>query len=304
MLPIVLATVPIFLVIFLGAGLKTWRLLPEGFWAPAERLVYTVLLPALLISTLASADLSGLDAGAMAGAIAAALLIMTGVLLGLRPALAKSGPAFASLFQGATRMNTYIGLSVAFAVHDTGGLAAAAVAVAVIVPLGNLLGVAMLARFGSGGTPSFAAGAGLILRNPLIAACLIGIVMNVSGIGLPPVVGPLLDILARGALPLALLAVGAGLDLRAARAGGRSLAAATGLKLLVLPGITAAGCWLLGVSPIATFVAVLFNGSPTSAASYILARQLGGDAPLMAGIITVQTACAMVTLPIVLTLLG
>lgn len=304
MLPIVLATAPIFLVIFLGAGLKTWRLLPEGFWAPAERLVYTVLLPALLISTLASADLSGLDVGAMAGAIAAALLIMTGILLGLRPALAKSGPAFASLFQGATRMNTYIGLSVAFAVHDTSGLAAAAVAVAVIVPLGNLLGVAMLARFGSGGAPSFAAAAGLILRNPLIAACLIGIVMNVSGIGLPPVVGPLLDILARGALPLALLAVGAGLDLRAARAGGRSLAAATGLKLLVLPGITAAGCWLLGVSPIATFVAVLFNGAPTSAASYILARQLGGDAPLMAGIITVQTACAMVTLPLVLTLLG
>lgn len=304
MLPIVLATVPIFLVIFLGAGLKTWRLLPEGFWAPAERLVYTVLLPALLISTLASADLRGLDVGAMAGVIAAALLIMTGILLGLRPALAKSGPAFASLFQGATRMNTYIGLSVAFAVHDTSGLAAAAVAVAVIVPLGNLLGVAMLARFGSGGSPSFAAAAGLILRNPLIAACLIGIVMNVSGIGLPPVVGPLLDILARGALPLALLAVGAGLDLRAARAGGRALAAATGLKLLVLPGITAAGCWLLGVSPIAAFVAVLFNGSPTSAASYILARQLGGDAPLMAGIITVQTALAMVTLPLVLTLFG
>ena len=300
MLPIVLATVPIFLVIFLGAGLKTWRLLPEAFWTPAERLVYTVLLPALLISTLASADLSGLDVGAMAGVIAAALLIMTGILLGLRPALAKSGPAFASLFQGATRMNTYIGLSVAFAVHNTSGLAAAAVAVAVIVPLGNLLGVAMLARFGSSGTPSFAAAAGLILRNPLIAACLIGIVMNVSGIGLPLVIGPLLDILARGAL----LAVGAGLDLRAARAGGRSLAAATGLKLLVLPGITAAGCWLLGVSPIAAFVAVLFNGSPTSAASYILVRQLGGDAPLMAGIITVQTALAMVTLPLVLTLFG
>ena len=51
-------------------------------------------------------------------------------------------------------------------------------------------------------------------------------------------------------------------------------------------------------------MAVLFNGSPTSAASYILVRQLGGDAPLMAGIITVQTALAMVTLPLVLTLLG
>lgn len=187
--------------------------------------------------------------------------------------------------------------------HGRLGLGAAAVAVAVIVPMGNLLGVAMLARFGSGGAPSFAAAAGLILRNPLIAACLIGIVMNVSGIGLPPVIGPFLDILARGALPLALLAVGAGLDLGAARAGGRSVIAAVGLKLLVLPGITAVGCWALDVSPIAAFVAVLFNGSPTSAASYILVRQLGGDAPLMAGIITVQTALAMITLPVLLTIL-
>ena len=138
----------------------------------------------------------------------------------------------------------------------------------------------------------------------MIAACLIGIALNVSGIGLPPVIGPFLEILARGALPLALLAVGAGLDLGAARAGGRSLAAAVGLKLLVLPGITAAGCWALGVSPVAAFVAVLFNGSPASPASYVLARQLGGDAPLMAGIITVQTACAMVTLPLMLTFLG
>jgi predicted permease len=47
----------------------------------------------------------------------------------------------------------------------------------------------------------------------------------------------------------------------------------------------------------------VFNGSPTSAASYILARQLGGDAPLMAGIITVQTALAMITLPVLLTIL-
>ena len=54
----------------------------------------------------------------------------------------------------------------------------------------------------------------------------------------------------------------------------------------------------------AAFVAILFNGLPTSPVSYVLARQMGGDAKLMAGIITVQTALAIATLPVVLGLLA
>lgn len=230
MLPIILAIVPIFLVIFLGAALKAGHFLPEEFWQPAEQLIYWILLPALMIATLASADLRELDVGPMAGVIAGALLIMTAILLLLRPMITTDGPAFTSVFQGATRMNTYIGLSVAFAVHGVSGLAAAAVAVAVIVTLSNLLSIAVLARFGAGGQPTLAAAA-TVARNPLIVACLIGIGLNISGLGLPPVIGPLLNILGRGALPLALLAVGAGLHLGAARAGGKSLAAAVVLKL-------------------------------------------------------------------------
>ena len=37
---------------------------------------------------------------------------------------------------------------------------------------------------------------------------------------------------------------------------------------------------------------------PTASSAYTLARQLGGDAPLMAAIVTVQTAIAFVTLPL------
>jgi predicted permease len=39
---------------------------------------------------------------------------------------------------------------------------------------------------------------------------------------------------------------------------------------------------------------------PTAAASYILARQMGGDAPLMAEIATLQTVLAMLTMPLIL----
>ncbi len=41
---------------------------------------------------------------------------------------------------------------------------------------------------------------------------------------------------------------------------------------------------------------------PSAAGAYNLARQMGGDAPAMAAIVTIQTAIAFVTLPLTLTL--
>ena len=112
----------------------------------------------------------------------------------------------------------------------------------------------------------------------------------------------MLEILGRAALPIGLLAVGGGLDFAAVRANAGTVGAATGLKLLVMPAMTAATLWAFGVEGMTAAVALLFNASPTASSSYILARQLGGDARLMAGIFTLQTAASMVTLPVVLTL--
>jgi predicted permease len=299
-LPIVLAIAPVFLLIFLGYAIRARRLLADGFWEPAERLIYFVLFPALLVATLASAEFAELDIAPMAGALVAAIAAMGAVLLLTRPLLRLSGPAFTSVFQGVVRQNTYIGLAVAFAVFADRGLAAAAVAVAVIVPLVNLLSVTMLARYGDGGQTGRLGATRQVARNPLIIACAIGILLNITGIGLPPVIGPLLQILGRAALPLGLMAVGAGLDLTAARAAGPLVAVAAGLRLIALPAATALACQVLDVGPVAAFVAILFNATPASPSSYILARLLGGDARLMSGIVTVQTALSLITLPLVL----
>jgi hypothetical protein len=39
---------------------------------------------------------------------------------------------------------------------------------------------------------------------------------------------------------------------------------------------------------------------PTASSAYILARQLGGDAPMMAAIITGQTLLSAITIPLML----
>ena len=55
----------------------------------------------------------------------------------------------------------------------------------------------------------------------------------------------------------------------------------------------------LGLTGPAALAVILLNALPTAGAAYILARQLGGDAPLMAGITATQTVLAAFAIPLV-----
>ncbi len=308
MLTILFVTRPIFALIFLGAGLRRFGAFGEDFWRGAERLVYYVLFPPLLFISLASANFAALAAGELALAMVAGAGTLMLALVLLRPVLGVEGPAFTSLAQGALRQNTYIGFSAAVALFGAEGLAAAAIWVAAVTPIVNVYCIAVLARHGSGAGSGPGAGLGAVaravLKNPLILASTAGAAVNLAGLTLPPVVDEVLAILARGALPLGLLAVGAGLDFAAVRRGGRALPLAVVLKLAVLPLFVFAALQAFALSGLGATVALLIAGLPTAPSSYILARQLGGDARLLAAMIAVQTALSMVTLPLVLTLLA
>jgi malonate transporter len=51
-------------------------------------------------------------------------------------------------------------------------------------------------------------------------------------------------------------------------------------------------------------IALLFQAMPTTLSAYIMARQLGGDAPLRAGITAAQTVLAALVIPIVFVIFG
>lgn len=291
---------PVFLLLAVGWALRRVAFVGDAFWQPAERLTYFLLFPALIGAKLAQAELAGAPWLGMAVAIAASIGLLSAALLALRPMLGIEGPRFTSLLQGSIRMNTYVGLSIAGGLGDVNAAAYAAVAIAVIVPLVNLVCVVALARYGASPAASKQAILRAIAGNPLIVASLVGALLNVSGFGLPPVLGPTAEALGRAALPMGLLAVGASLDLPALRRAGVTEALISAGKLLVLPAITAVLLRTLGVTGSAATVAVLFTALPTAPSSYLLARQLGGDAASMTSLITVQTVAAAVTLPFVL----
>ncbi|HEV7371379.1 AEC family transporter [Arenibaculum sp.] len=299
------ALAPIFLLILLGFAARRCGFLPDAFWAPAERLTYYVLFPALIVDSLARADLAGLAFGPVAAALTGPILAAAALLAVLRRRFGLDGPAFTSVLQGAIRPNTYVGIAAARALFGAPGLATLAVGLATVVPLVNVLSVVALQRHGDARV-----GRGLsgvlpgIVRNPIILAVAAGGAANLAGAGALPVVAPTLRILGEASLTLGLLAVGAGLVPSSVGASGRDILLAGGLKLAAVPLATALAGRLLGLDGMTLAVAVLFNALPASASSYILARQMGGDHRLMAGIITGQTVAAALTLPLALALLA
>jgi hypothetical protein len=296
------ALAPVFILIGLGWLLRARGFPGAAFWPAAERLVYFVLFPALLFLTTAAADLGELDLLPMAAALIAAIAAMATLTVGLRPLLRIGDAGFTSVFQGAIRCNTYVALAAGSALFGPIGLTVMGVVVFVAVTAVNLLSVAALIHYGrrsAGGRDVVAS----IARNPLILACLFGFGGNAAGIELPAVAYDTLDILARASLTLGLLCVGAGLEL--AHLGRARLAAVVtaALKLLVMPAATALACRMFGIDGLSAAAAVLFTACPISASSYVLARQLGGDATLLAGLITITTIAAVATMPLVLALL-
>ncbi len=304
MSPTVAALAPVFALIALGFLLKTFVFRSDAFWEPVEKLTYYVLFPALLVVSMAQARVSGSVIVPTACILAAAMLAIFAFLAAVRPALRMDGAAFSSVVQGSVRFNTYVGLAAAAALYGRPGTTLLAIVLALMIPISNILSVVALTRHAGAGAPSLRGTLIELAINPLIIASVIGLALSLTGTPLPPFAAPVLDSLGRAALALGLLAVGAGLNLGGIASGGLALALSTALKLIASPLLAWAGCRVIGLDPLATSIAVLFAALPPAPSAFVLARRLGGDHGLMAGIITVHTILAAVSLPLVLSLLG
>lgn len=293
---------PVFALLVIGYLARRYDFPGAAFWPPAEKATYFVLFPSLLVSRLSQADLASVQSSLLVTAVLSMLLILSLLVLLVRPLLGVGNAQFTSVYQGSLRFNTYVALAVSAALMPEQGVVLAAVMTAVMIPTLNLLCVLVFAWFGES-RPTLKGVLKTLSRNPLILACLFGIALNLSGIGLPAPARPVLGLLGGMALPLGLLAVGAALNLRVLKHSGPAVIAASLFKLLICPLIAFALARLFGLSEPAALVLLIFASVPTATAAYILARQLGGDAELMANIITTQTLISLLSMPLVLMLL-
>jgi predicted permease len=304
----VAALLPVFIAILIGALLRSFQFVRDDQWGAIDHVCYYVLFPAIIVKEIAGADFTGLPVARMALALMLGVTAMSSLLLVLRQPLCAflgiNGPQYTSLFQGATRWHTFIALAIVPPLFGTKALALAAVAAAAMTPLLNFINVAVLGYFAAGTRPRPKALLLAIARNPFVLSCVAGILLQAAGVDLPGVVLDVLDIIGKGALGLALLTAGAGLRFDQLRATGATAVLATVLKLAVMPLFVFGLTQVLGVSGTAQHVAVICASVPTGSGAYVLAKLMGGDAPLVASILTLQVIVAALTLPVITMMLG
>ncbi len=294
---------PVFLMIALGYGLRKSGFLPDEAWRPIEKLAINIFYPGFLIPAIWRADLAGGSAAVAGTAVVAATLLVAGATLLARPLIRLEGPAYTSVFQGVIRWNSFVFVPVIQSVYDPEGVALAAVAIAFIIPVSNIACVAVLARWGAlHREPSALGLLRSMIANPILVACLIGLALNLLRVPSIPGLSDSLDLVGAAALPLGLIVAGAGLSFAEVNRRRTVIAGVSLVKLGVMPPLMWFIAWALGGDSLSQGIALICGAAPGSAASYVLARQMGGDAPLIAGVIALTTVGSAVVIPILLAL--
>ncbi|MCP4983733.1 MAG: AEC family transporter [Gammaproteobacteria bacterium] len=294
------AITPVFLIIATGYLLFKTRIVDETVWSAIEHLCFYLLLPFLIIRTLSRANLGSVPVVDFMTVLIVAILGMSVLLILIQAIIWKrfpqSGPSFSSVFQGTTRFHGFVAIAVIGPLYGDVGVTLAALALAIMVPLLNVISVIVLSIYGHSDTrPAIAAVAIKIATNPLIIACIAGLILNWSG--MPDILFETIDIIGAGGLGLALLTVGAGMDFGRAAQHKMLLTIGVLTRLIGMPAIIIAMSWLVGLDGVARTVAIIAGAVPTAASAYVMARKMGGNAELMSSIVTFQVIVAFFTLP-------
>ena len=327
-----LLVLPDFLVILLGVLLRARFFSDHAFWMRTEKLVFYVLLPAMLFLSVAGSTVALGDAAIFLSAGVLSMSLAAALAWGIRYVVRADDVTHASVFQCGFRFNSYIGFALAARIGGDEALALLALLIAVWVPISNALATAELARAVAkadgiegaaegvaksgekNGTAVAQLGAVLtgrallhktlrgVVTNPLILATVGGLLWKALGLPLPATLVQTLKHLGDASLALGLLCIGAGLTAGALRKYARLIAAATFERLVAAPIaallVTSALALFLPLSPMGAAVVLLFAALPTAQSCYVMASAMGGNAPTVAGVTTAHILASAVTLPL------
>ena len=292
------AILPIFMMIMGGLALRESKIMPAESWGDVNRITFNVLAPMYVLDLVAKADISGAGVAKLSAALVLGVTIMALGALATRPLL-KINPSYACVFQSAVRWNGVMILAAAPSLMGREGAAMLAIAFAPITLTANVMAVIGFNLWGGRESPrkdwvmSF-------FMNPLLLGCAIGALMLLVKFRIPEPFGGIVHMFGQASVPLMLLCVGAGLNFKAVAAAPAYMIAGIGLRLIWGPASMLIAAELLGMQGISKLVLIAAGSTPTAASGYVLARQMGGDDKLMAGLVTATTLLSAITIPLAL----
>ncbi|MGR5348889.1 AEC family transporter [Vibrio mediterranei] len=299
-------TGPICLMLILGVAFRRIGLINENFIDVASRLVFQVTLPAMLFLSIVTSehDFSAASEFLTFSMLANILFFLfTYISVG---SVFKCSTDKGVIVQGAFRANTgIIGIAYVANAYGDKGIALAALYVALTTFIYNVQAVVCLTPKGS--VSGLSAGKIVVktlTKNPLIISILLGMLFYLLSIPVPAIAVDAGSYFASMTLPLALLCTGGSLDLGSMKKEKAPAWVASSYKLILAPLAITIAAYSYGFRGVELGILFLMNASPVAAASYVMARSMGGNAVLAANIIALTTVLSTVTVTMGVTLLS
>lgn len=285
-------TLPVFVMVFLGIGLRRIGWIDQAFISTASALVFKATLPTLVFLSIIRADLDATLNVPMLGFYSLATLVSFALvwLWATRRITREDRGVYV---QGAFRGNCgIVGLALAANLYGDYGLSAGGLLLGLVIVVYNTLSVVVLLAYHPEKSMNFASTARDIARNPLILAVIVALPVAASGVSLPDWVMTSGDYFASLTLPLALLCIGATISLKSLRSDSGPALGSSLWKMVLLPVSCTFAAWLAGFEGRELGLMFLFFASPTAAASFVMVKALGGNDRLAANIIALTTLTA------------
>ncbi len=277
---------PVFLLAAIGFA---WvRLGYDYDTAFVTRLAMTLAVPCLVFVALARGDI---DAGAAGRLGAATITVYIAMFAAFRAICAilrlDARTYWAPLVFGNTGN---LGLPLALFAFGDVGLGYAVVVFAVTAILQFTVGIWIVS---GGGNPMRA------VKEPMVAATLLGALFLWQGWSVPAVAMNALDLIGQMGIPLMLITLGVAMA-RMRPGGLLPVAGLSVVKLAVCTGLALGTGLAFGLNATALGVLVVQLSTPVAVSSYLLAVKYGADAAPVAGLVVVSTTMSVAVLPVIL----
>jgi malonate transporter len=293
--------IPDFALILFGYLLCRFTAIDRSVWAPVEKLVFYVLFPVLLFSSIVKSPIhlgevsNFISAGVLTGVCTIGLAYALPFLPGFKNHFSNRDHAASA--QIAFRFNSYIGLALAERLAGAPGLLLISILIGICVPMFNMAAIWPMARHSQMGV------LGEIARNPFVIATLSGLAANLLGFRFPDWLAPTVNRIGGASIPLGLMAAGAGMQF-ATLARAKTLAVSVlAIRHAIAPVIALGLSIFFKLSPVQATVLLMFSALPTAPTAYVLAARMGFDGGYVAGLVTLSTLLGVLSLPFALSLI-
>jgi len=304
---IVSTIIPIFTIIILGWFARKKGFIQPEFLGPANRLVYYLAIPAMIFRSISKASFtSQFDIKVLILTLLSVLAIFgvawsAGLIARIRQE--QMGAFIQDSFHGNLG---YIGLAVAYYFLGVQGLARAGIIAGFMMILQNFLAVVVLQLY-SGDKAVKEDKRRIALRimgNPIILSAIAGMIFSISEMPIPLVINRSLDILSGLALPMALLIIGGTLSFELMRHKLFLLLSTGIMKLVLLPGLGFILYKISGLASVDYLPGLILLASPTATVTYVMAKEMNGDADFAVAAISTSTLLSAVTFIVWLNIAG